>query len=165
MHSEKCLSMNADEVRILCQEDSAANERDHKPISRKLDRRRCNVRTISAARSSSAIRKRPVDKNRAGAIDIRNRHNALIQRVITAIPNQLIQLRVITILITATLAILLAQTIDRLGLVRLRCRVVEVIGVCVRVAVNSIEPECREEGECACGEEEDGRDAGCGACA
>lgn len=165
MHSERRLETNADEGRVLRQEDSAANEGNHKPVSRQLDCRRRNVRTISPARSSSTVRECPIDKNRAGAIDIRNRNNALIQRVVTPVPNQLIQLRVITILVTATLAVFLAQTVDGLGLVRVHGGVVEAIGVCVGVAVDAVEPERGEDGECACGEEEDGGDPGCGACA
>ena len=148
--------MNADEGRVLCQEDSTSDKRDHKPIPRKLNRRRRNIRTISPTRSSSAVRERSINQNSAGAIDIRNRNNALIQRVITPIPHQLIQLRVIAILITAALAILLAQTVDRLGLVRVRGRVVEGVRVHIGVAVDAIEPESREDGECTCGEEEDG---------
>lgn len=141
--------MKADEGFILRQEDSAANERDHKPVSRKLDRRRSRIRISCPASSSGTIRKRPIDENRARAIDIRNRNNGLIQRIVTAIPHQLDQLRVIAILITATLAILLAQTIDGFGLVRVHGGVVEFIGVHVGVAVDAVEPEGGEDGECA----------------
>ena len=154
--------MSLDECKwkfVLRQEDGAPNKRDHKPIPRKLNCRRRKIRTFSTPGSSRTVRERPVDENGAGAVDIRDRNNALVQCIITPISNQLIQLAIIAILITATLAILLAQTIDGLGLVHVRGRVVEAIGMCVRVAVDTVEPERREDSECACGEEEDWRDS------
>jgi hypothetical protein len=152
------------------------HDETHCPVTRVLARCKMHgtsLRVVGAARCGGAVRKRTVEDECFRAVYIRNGDEGLVKRGVAAVADEIVDVRLIAVLVAATDGKILAETHDGERLVaagRLPCRerpavvvvvvvvvvgalVVEAVGVVVVVWVCVVEPEAGHDGE-----QEDGRD-------
>lgn len=107
---------------------------------------------VGSTGDSSAIGERAVEQNGARAIDIRDGDDGLVQSGVVPIAHEGVEIRVVAVLVAATLLVFLAEAVHRLGLVHARGAVVEAVGVDVRICVDAVQPRAAEADEGTGGE-------------
>lgn len=160
-----------DPLAVLQQRDHSSHERHHDPIPaiRNGEFPGRTAQLIRAARirsttGSRPIRQGPINNRRLRPIEVRHANQARVRISIAAVPQQLRNVGSIAIIVAPADGVLLAETEYGERLVACARVVVSAVvvmhGVMPWVAVGAVEPETREEGEGAEGQEKRGHAEG-----
>jgi hypothetical protein len=97
----------------LCKYAEVDNGQTHCVPSCVLANTECYSRIVGAARSSRSGWQRAIQNQRRRTVDIRNIDDGFVQVVIAAVADQILQVLLVVVLVTAARAVLFAQTRNR----------------------------------------------------